>query len=285
MPALRTPPSGPVIAGTAPGDVLVWSGSEWLPAALPPPPPPSPPDRIVELPVNTAAVDRHYQDGSAVLRTGSNANPAGAFNGGGTGNKAILGVSGFSGLPIALLSSVSLVWESELGPMGPNAIPPEAVTTVTPYLNLIVQFDPAVPDLRVLVGFTDQLPAVSPFLGTYLNNGSNLFTYSWNAATDGVLIVASGLGLQRGVAPAPSGGAWTDNVYSWAALVAANPAAILIDAFPATTAAPPAPGGDGGMPVGATVPAIVIASGDSGTVIKSGKRLVSLAVNGIPIAL
>lgn len=33
MPVLRTPPSGPVIAGTAPGDVLIWTPAtqEWLP--------------------------------------------------------------------------------------------------------------------------------------------------------------------------------------------------------------------------------------------------------------
>lgn len=276
-------PPGGLPPGTVPGQVLTWNGTDWVAGALPPA---SPLLRVVPLPVNAAGVNGiGYNNAQAVcLRTGLRVNATGSFNGGGVGNKAVCGVSGYNGMPIGALTSVKYVWTSQLGPKGLNAAPPELTTTVTPYLNMIVDFNPppGPGDLRVLVGCTDQLPVVAPFLGTYFNNGSNVFTYEWTSAF-GVLIVQSGIGPGPGVPPvipAPAGPAWQDNVYSWAALVASNPTAVLVDAFPATTMAP---GGDGGMPVGATVPAIVIASGDSGTVIKSGKVLQSLDVNGLPV--
>ncbi len=66
------------------------------------------------------------------------------------------------------------------------------------------------------------------------------------------------------------GPAWTERAYLWADLAAANPAAVLVDAFPA----------DGGLPAGAVMPSILLCSGDSGTTQRSGKRIQSLTVNG-----
>ena len=74
-----------------------------------------------------------------------------------------------------------------------------------------------------------------------------------------------------GVAPQVSvGTAWPENSYKWSSLVSANPHAVLVDAFP----------NDGGMPAGAVMPALLLVSGDSGNLARSGKRVTALKVNG-----
>ena len=216
-------------------------------------------------------------DGSLVLHTGEAVNPAGAYNGGGTGNKAIGGVFGFDGLPIGSLTALEYVWENVDGPGGPFFIPPGAPSVLTPYINLVVDFDPlGVGDLRVLVTNDDSLnPAITASIGTYVNNGSNVLTYGWDGLTQNVLIVGlepvpPGL-APGGVAPEVAVGAfWPENSYDWQALVAANPTAILVDAFT----------GDGGLPAGAVTPAVMIVSGDSSNVVQSGKNVTAFTVNG-----
>lgn len=225
---------------------------------------------LVALPVNTAAVDAGYQDGSIVLRTGSNANPAGAFTGGGVGNKSILGVSGFDGLPIGQLLSIAYTWRNVVGPGGPFFIPPGAATATTPNLNLIVDFGGG--DLRVCPCCADSLTAaITAAVGTYLNNGANVLTYSWTNAKDVMIVNAPPNPVPGGVVPNVTvGPAWFQNTYRWSALVAANPLARLVDVFT----------GDGGLPAGAVTPGILLISGDSANVTKSGKRISAFSVNG-----
>lgn len=251
------PGVGPVIPSVVPG-------------------PPGSLSSVISLPVNTAAVDGVYSDGTVVLRTGSNVNPAGAFTGGGTGNKAVLGVLGYSGLPIGLLASLEFVWSNVVGPVGPYYIPPGAASPVIPYCNLVVDFNPTGPsDVRVLSLMDSGLGgAISAAIGTYINDGLNNIKHSWSGAMDVLIVNAPPNPVPGGVPPSVSvGPSWTQNSYSWAALVAANPTATLIDIFT----------GDGGLPAGAVTPAILLASGDSGNVTKSGKRFSSLEVNGVPV--
>jgi hypothetical protein len=143
-------------------------------------------------------------------------------------------------------------------------------------VNLIVDFNAGgPPDLRVLVCLTDQLsPAVVASVGTYVNDGLNLLTYSWNDSMAVFIVGAPPAAVPGGVPPLVSvGPGWFENTYSFAALVAANPAARLVEAFPA----------DGGLPAGAVLGPLLVASGDSGTLTKSGKRISRLEVNGVPI--
>jgi len=231
---------------------------------------------IIDLSVNAARVAGGYDNGAVVLSTGSATNPAGAFNGGGTGNKAIFGALGYNNLPIADLESIEFVWQNVTGPGGPNFIPPTGTTATTPNLNLIIDFDPnGAGDIRVCPTLTDQLTAaISDSTGTFVNDGSNTLTYSWDGATDNILIVlAPPNPVPGGVAPnvvvAP-GTQWFQNAYKWTDLVAANPDAVLVDAF----------SGDGGLPAGAVTPAILLTSGDSGNVTASGKYIRSFKVNG-----
>jgi hypothetical protein len=205
-----------------------------------------------------------------VLRTSARTNAAGAFNGGGTGNKAIYGNFSLDGLPIGSLQNIDFTWTNLLGPSGPFAIPPEAVTTVTPYVNLIVDFGG---DLRIITLGTDHLnPAIVAACGTHTNDGFGNISMAWDGATQDVLIVnAPPNPVPGGVVPNVSvGPLWLENSYSWAALVAANPGAVIRNAFV----------NDGGFPSGAFMPGLLLASGDSGTLIKSGKLITSLSVNG-----
>jgi hypothetical protein len=177
------------------------------------------------------------------------------------------------------LLSVDYTWTNLLGLGGPFFNPPTAATVITPYLNFLVDFGGG--NLRVLVACNDQLnPLITAAIGTYLNPGGlNVLTYAWSSAQAVCIVGSPPAAVPGGVVPSVSVGAsFLENAYSWAALVAANPLARVIDAFPANPVLSPL--GDGGMPVGALVAGIVIASGDSGNVIKSGKALSSWRVNG-----
>ena len=224
--------------------------------------------------MNAAAVDGGYADGSIVLRTGARTNAAGAFHGGGTGNKAIFGVFGFDGLPMGDLVSVAYTWRNVHGSGGPFFNPPAGPSVLTPYVNVLVDFDPlGAHDVRVLVLLDDSLNgAITSALGTYANPGGlNVLTYAWTSALDCLVVGSTPGTIPGGVAAHVTvGPAWTERAYRWADLVAANPAAVLVDAFPA----------DGGLPAGAVMPSILLVSGDSSTTQRSGKRITALSVNG-----
>src|SRR3990172_833097 len=131
-------------------------------------------------------------------------------------------------------------------------------------------------DLRILVLMDRQLAAtISASIGAYADAGP-LHTHSWQSTETGAGVNGSVLiiGVTNPPVPpaTPPGGCpvnvtagvgQLENTYKWSDLVFLNPSAVLVDAFPLTTAAPPAPGGDGGMPVGAVVPSVLLASGDS----------------------
>lgn len=229
--------------------------------------------RLLDLSVNAARLDRGYPAGAIVLRAGARTNAAGAFNGGGVGNKAIAGVFGFDGLPLGSLLSLSYTWTSVQGPVGPTWLPPGAASPLVPYVNLVVDFNPAGPsDLRILVVTDSGLGApISPSIGTYTNDGLNNITHAWSSAQNVLIVNAPPNPVPGGVPPAITvGPSWTQNAYSFAALVAANPTAVLRDAFT----------GDGGLPAGAITPAVLLVSGDSANVTRSGKRFLAFSVNG-----
>lgn len=231
---------------------------------------------LLPLPVNAAGVDAGYQNGDVVLRTGARVSGVGAFTGGGTGNKSILGILGYDGLPIGSLTALEFTWTNVVGPTGANYIPPGATSPTVPYMNLVVDFNPGGPsDLRVLSLMDSSLGgAISAAIGTYTNDGFNNVRHSWTGAMDVMIVSAPPNPVPGGVVPiVTTGPSWTQNAYSWAALVAANPTAILKDAFT----------GDGGLPAGAVTPGILLGSGDSGNVTRSGKRFSSLKVNGVPL--
>ena len=208
-----------------------------------------------------------------VLRTGGITNSPGAFTGGGTGNKAILGIAGFDGLPLASLASIAFSWTNVVGPGGPFYSPPSGGNTTVPWVNVLVDFNPAGPsDIRILVLMDSSLsPAISGSVGSYTNLG-NTITHSWTSAVNVMIVSSPPNPAPGGILPNLSvGPTWPSNSYKFSSLVAANPQAVLRDCYPA----------DNGMLAGAVLPAILLCSGDSGNVTKSGKRIRALAVNGI----
>ena len=113
----------------------------------------------------------------------------------------------------------------------------------------------------------------------YSNNGSNVLTYSWNSSMNVCIVNSPPNPVPGGVAPSVTvGPLWLENSYSFAALVAANPLAFhastpnaeLVDDFP----------GDGGLPAGGIVTSMLLCSGDSANLIKSGKKITAFTVNG-----
>lgn len=231
--------------------------------------------------VNSAWAVGGYPDKSIVLSTGGltgNPNEVGAFTGGGRGNKAVLGLFGFNGRKLSTLKDLSYTWTLVTGPGGPFYNPPGGPTVNTPYANFLVDFNPSGPsDIRILVVLDDSLnPAITNSIGTYTNppppaGGSNVLTYGWSSSQNVLIVNAPPNPVPGGVAPAVSVGAnWPENAYSFAALVAANPNAVLVDIFP----------NDGGMRAGTVLPAIVINSGDSGNLTRGGYRLSNLTING-----
>lgn len=247
------------------------------------------PTSLIDLSVNCANVNLGYTDPvtlapACVMRTGSRTNTAGSFNGGGTGNKAILGLRGFDRKPLSDLVSLEYTFRNLLGPGGPFFSPPGAATVTTPYVNFLVDFNPfGGGDVRVLSLVDDSLSAaITAAIGSYANPGGlNTLTYSWDETKDVLIVLAPPNAVPGGVVPDVTvSTSWTGNAYKWSALKAANPTARFVDAFPATTASPT---GDGGMPVGAVVPAVALVSGDSGNLVKSGKYVLDFKVNGVPV--
>lgn len=226
--------------------------------------------------VNSAAVDG-LPDGTVVMRTGSPSNPIGAYNGGGIGNKSILGLSVLSGQPIKNLTDISFTWENILGPTGPFANPPGGPTVLTPYVNMLIDFAPLTGgDKRIVTVMDDSLNAsITNSIGTYQNPGGlNTLTYSWSKSQNILIIGSPPAATPGGVVPAVTvGPLYLENSYRWADVVAANPDAIFMDFF----------NNDGGAPAGAIMNSLRLVSGDSANVVKSGKHILEFKLNGIKL--
>lgn len=237
------------------------------------------------LSVNNAGADGW---GATVgLHTGGvvgSPNVVGAFNGGGTGNKAILGHAvGFApGIPASSINTLSWTWRNLLGDGGPFFNPPTAANVLTPYMNLLVDFNPGGGgDVRMILLGDDSLnPAITAAIGTYSNPGGlNTLTYSWTSAKAVCIVATPPDPAPGGVVPSVSVGAlFTENAFSWGALLLANPGAIVLDAFPANPLLHPT--GDGGMPAGSIVSGLMLISGDSGTLTRQGKHILQWQLNG-----
>jgi hypothetical protein len=236
-----------------------------------------PPLAGLDCSVNSARVQPHSSGVGITLTTTARVNEAGAFQGGGSGNKAIYGACGLDLLPLAELQHLLIVWQNQAGPAGPHVEPAQAVTVATPYLNLLVDLNaadaPAGADIRVLVCCCDQLsPAISEAIGVTSNDGSNRLTVRWQAGTHGVLIVGyDGSNAPGGISPVLSNGSsWMENVFSLTDLLVACPQARLVDAV----------SGDGGLPAAERTPALLLCSGDSGYQEAQSKWVERLEING-----
>ena len=165
-----------------------------VPLGLQAPLAPGPPGvSLADFSVNAAAVDAGYADGSIVLRTGAGRTPPGPSTAAARATNRSSACSGFAGLPMADLVSVAYTWQNVAGSGGPFFNPPGGPSVLTPYVNVLVDFDPlGAHDVRVLVLLDDSLNgAITAAIGSYSNPGGlNVLTYSWTSAQD-CLVVGS----------------------------------------------------------------------------------------------
>lgn len=222
--------------------------------------------------VNGGAVD-DFTKTPCILRTNTNVNNAGAFNGGGIGNKGILGHFLTAPLLLSALARVQLDYEL-LAPE--NGTGPLRV----PYLNAIVEFDPAgAPGVYSVLVFGDPNSPPALNLGVFSSLGGDKYRTVWTAANYVSVVVFKGTlinSLAPGIPPATIppdatvGAAWPNNSYSIPTLLAQYPNARIVNAS----------SGDGGLPKNTITAGLLAILGDSGTVIQNAVRINAWLLNG-----
>ena len=211
----------------------------------------------VDLSVNNGRVTE-VNSPNPVLHCATGGNVAGGYNGGGVGNKAILGLDVLDGLGLASL--VSLSWTYT------NLTPYIPVFWPNPYANLII--DLLGTDVTYKVGVIDPqiAPALSP--GSSVVNPDGSTTWTWLAASNAMLLVGSPF---VPVIPITHGaGAYPAASYSIADILSAYPAA----KFRRRSSL------DGGLPKTTVTPAFMIVEGDSGNNVNITMRMGDILVNG-----
>lgn len=216
--------------------------------------------------VNKASVENAWS-AQPVIKTQTGVNTAGGFNGGGTGNKSILGINAGVDLLLSLLTSIAFTWRP-LVPYNP--------TPFKPYVNLIVELGaPAPPGFKILVIDPSALASLNTH--TTINNGDGTFTTTWNATANNIQVVNDVPGYPPGV-PVPAvnlvpGGSWLNRSYTLASIASAYPLAALRRVSSL----------DGGLPVATVTPPFLIVGGDSGNNRIQAWELSSIAFNGAAV--
>jgi len=229
------------------------------------------PNRI-DLSVNNANVD-NAQSASPVMTTRTGTSAVGAYNGDGTGNKAIFGIQGFDMMPLSALASLEITWHQNAAENPANYLAMEV------YMNLVIELGaPAPPGFRIFVVGNTNAPQIC-FTSTSLGGGR--FNYVWNATPpippngpNAVQVVGPvSPGTLAGVAPlnvVPPGTIWQSQVFSIADILAVYPSARLRDAS----------SGDGGLPKTTVTPAVMLITGDSGNTIMVSRLIEQIKLNG-----
>ena len=119
-------PTGATYYDTTTREPLYWDGLAWQTWDVLG----IEPGKRADQSVNAGRVDNPYSS-EPILRTQSSGNAAGGFNGGGTGNKSILGFRpSFAGLPLAIVDALSWTWTDLI-----NA------GVLPPYMNVILDLN------------------------------------------------------------------------------------------------------------------------------------------------
>jgi len=236
--------------------------------------------------VNDGLID-NWDRTMPVMLTNTTVNNVGGYNGGGTGNKAILGhwLPGplVSGTPIPLGMILGLSYTIE-------QLTPEAGQSVLtiPYLNLLVELDP--------VGFPGSLSilvmgqfGVAINTGTFSSPGPNQHSMIWTPGANFASVV-----LDKGMGgaspgpiplfgpnpippaegpPPPPNSTWSGRDYSIASILVAYPGARVVNG----------PTGDGGMPKLTDTSALMMIIGDSTFMKQNEVRVLSFKLNGAEV--
>lgn len=216
--------------------------------------------------VNKASVDNAWS-ANPVIKTQTGTNAAGGFNGGGTGNKTILGINVGDGLALGALNTIEYTW---------RPLVPYVTTPFQPFVNLVCELGaPAPAGYKILVIDPAAVPALN--VCTTVNNGDGTFTTTWDASIHFLQVVLDVPGYPPGV-PLPAVnlnpvGSWLNRSYDIAAIAAAYPLAALRRAASA----------DGGMPAATITPAFMIVGGDSGNNRIQAWEITEIFFNGVQV--
>lgn len=215
----------------------------------------------VNLSVNNSTVD-NYQGVIPTLRSQTGPNLAGAYNGGGTGNKPILAFRGYDNLGLGLLTSIEFSWE-DLLPDSPGV----SAVALLPFINLIVDINGDGSVIKIF-NMSQTLPPTSDTNFTVTNLGLNRYNYDFDPLVNTFEVV---LGI-AGVTPVINNGpSWFQQAFLMADVLAVYPNAKLVDVD----------SGDGGMPKDVVTPSVVLAMGGSGNVDAGLKIIEEININGV----
>lgn len=235
-----------------------------------------------DVSVNGAYVEGPYSV-RPILHTQSNVNPAGGYNGGGVGNKGIVGFRAGIGLGLGSLLTFEYTYK--------DLFPSNAVAPTECYANLVIKLnDPAHPALDAgayRIGVID--PASPGFLlnGAVVVNGDGSKTVTFDASIHSLLVV-NGLQVSPGDAagtappfvPPTHGtgvglpGAWPSNSYDIPTITGAYPLATLVEADSL----------DGGLPKTPNkTPPILLVVGGSANIAIRAIQVYDVKLNGVTI--
>ncbi len=215
--------------------------------------------------VNQAAV-KTIGNGYPMLQTRVFTNDAGAFNGSGTGNKAIFGID-ITG-PLRDFESIEIVYQNLQGDV--ESIFGGAASNQSPYVNLQVDLDGDNSNV-LLFSMINYVSIPPPLSGIYeILDAPRTYKVSWNnTLAVNVVGVTSGSDL-GGITPVYSGGVnWQAIYWSFQDIVDANPNAVIINYASE----------DGGFPIDCVVAGLSINSGDSSQQVFSSKLIRGLKIN------
>lgn len=228
--------------------------------------------------VNGGAVD-DFTKPNPILRTNTNINAVGAYNGAGLGNKAILGYWLAAPLALGLVVSVELLIEQ---------LTPEAglVGNALPYLNMLVELNPVgSPGVLSVFSFGDPQNILN--LGVYSTPAPNRHRTIWTPTNFIQIVADKGAGLPNLGPPTPVAGPatipvsegtpqpanWNTHDYSIANILAAYPNARIVNGA----------SGDSGLPKSTVTAGLMVALGDSTNHLQNAVRVLDFKFNGVNI--
>ena len=215
-----------------------------------------------------------------IMRTNTQPNAVGGFNGGGTGNKSILGHWLDAPLLLSAFASMQLDYE--------RLTPEITGANIVPYLNAIVELDPVnFPGVLSVLSFGDPADVVLN-TGTFSTIGVNLYRTVWTPGANGIQVVSDkGMGPPSPAPPSPLAGPptvpifqgiappslWTNHNYHLADILTAYPAARIVNGA----------SGDGGLPKNTPTAGVLVNLGDSGNLAQNAIRINAWTLNGVSL--
>lgn len=186
-------------------------------------------------------------------------NQAGNFNGGGTGNKMLMGIKGFNNLPFNQAPSIEFVADIKQG-------------SLNPYVQFLVQLGVGEPRIISLDSFLG-----SPVYNNVLKRtslGGTRYKYEWDFANQEVYIVSGIVGALAGLDYYNTGGVgWTFQAYYTARIMAMYPSAVIKEMIIT----------DGGAPKSKKLCGVYFGVGDSSTAAYQHKVIEYIKLNGTKI--